>query len=68
MPLGGLVDVFDELCVEGVADVHHDADQSAASARERARRPIRSVAEPSGRGQHALPGCGAWSGDTPEHE
>ena len=67
VPLGGLVDVLDELGVEGVADVQHDADQSAASAGQHARRPVRAVAQAGGRSQHALPGGGARSGDATEH-
>jgi hypothetical protein len=68
VPLGGLVNFSDELSVEGVADVHHEPDQSAASARQDAGRPIWPVAEPSGCLQHALPSCGAGSWDAAEHE
>ena len=68
VPIGSVVDVLDELRVEGVVDVHHDADETAASAGQRAGRPIWAVAEALGRGQHALPGGRARSGDAAKHE
>ena len=42
--------------------------EPAAPARQHARRAVRPVAEPSGRGQHPLPSGGARSGDAAEHE
>jgi hypothetical protein len=44
--LAGLVQVLDQLGVEGTADVEHDAEQPGTPAGEQAGGPVRPVAEP----------------------
>ena len=63
VPVGGLVDVLDELGMEGVTDVHDHADEPTTATGQRTGRPIRAITQASGGGDDALTGRRARPGD-----
>jgi hypothetical protein len=67
LPLGDLVEVLDQLGMEGAADVHHHADQVGPPPGEQAGGPVPAVAQRGGRLQHPLARCRAGTGRVAQH-
>ena len=65
---GGRVDGLDEFGVEGLFEVHHDAEGAAAAAGEHLRGAVGAVAEFLGGFEDAFAGCGARAGAVAEHQ
>jgi hypothetical protein len=66
LALGRLVEVLDELGVEGAARFQQHPDQVGPAPGEQAGRPVRPVAQLGGRRQHPLAGGGAGPGSARE--